>query len=219
MKMRSVVVAGLVLATMQVAQAEPVTDFFRAVQLDNATYLKQLLKDVDANTKDPISGETGLILAMREGSQQVFDVLVVQPGIDLEQTAPNGNTALMMAAFKHHKAAVKTLLDKGAVVNRPGWTALHYAAASGDQEITRMLLERKANIDSPSPSGITPLMIAAREGQEGTVAVLLEAGADVTLTNNEHLTAAQIAERAEKPRIAAAIKAHAAGTAKPRTGG
>jgi ankyrin repeat protein len=136
-------------------------------------------------------------------------VLFAPPGVELDRTAQNGNTALMMAAFKGHKAAVQTLLAKGAAVNRPGWTALHYAAAGGHADIARLLIASKANLDSPSPSGITPLMIAAREGMEATVAVLLEAGADTTLRNNEALTAGQIAERADKPRIVAAIAARA----------
>ncbi len=53
-------------------------------------------------------------------------------------------------------------------------------------------------------------MIAAREGHESTVSLLLEEGADASLKNAESLTAAQIAERADKPRIAAAIAAHLA---------
>jgi hypothetical protein len=43
------------------------------------------------------------------------------------------------------------------------------------------------------------------------VRLLLEAGADARRTNSEGLTAAQIAERADKPRIAAAITQHLAG--------
>ena len=50
-------------------------------------------------------------------------------------------------------------------------------------------------------------MMAAREGHESTVGVLLEAGADPSRKNSESLTAAQIAQRADKPRIAAAIAA------------
>ena len=104
----------------------------------------------------------------------------------------------------------KRQLDKGAVVTRPGWTALHYAAAAGDEEIVRLLLEHHAYIDAESPSQITPLMIAAREGQDGAVKVLLQEGADATLKNNERLTAAQIAVRAGKNDIAEAINAHLA---------
>jgi ankyrin repeat protein len=187
-----------------------VTGFFRAVQVDNATTVGKMLAagTVSPNAIDPISGEPGLIVALREDASRVAAVILATPGINLELKAPNGNTALMMAAYKHNLPVVKALLAKGAVVNRPGYTALHFAAAAGDDEITRLLLAHRAVIDAEAPARYTPLMMAAREGQESTVKVLLEAGADATRKNSESLTAAQIAQRADKPRIAAAIKDH-----------
>lgn len=199
-----------VTASAQAATEDQVTDFFRAVQLDDPKTVTALLGAIGPNAYNPIGGEPALILALREGSMRVFQVLLAHPDVKLELNAPNSNTALMMAAFKRNKEAVLALLAKGAIVNRPGWTALHYAAAAGDDEITRILLGHHAYIDAESPSKLTPLMIAAREGQEGTARLLLEEGADATLRNNESLTALQIAERADKPLIAAAIAAHLA---------
>jgi uncharacterized protein len=201
--------AATLLAAGVPASADPVRDFVVAAQMDNASMVRKLLKNGgNANTVDPITGQTVLILALREGANEVVNVLLAQPGIDLELAAPNGNRALMMAAFKRNKAAVLALLAKGAIVTYPGWTPLHYAAASGDEEIVRILLEHHAYIDAESPSKLTPLMIAAREGHEAAARLLMQEGADATLKNNESLTAAQIAERADKPRIADAITAH-----------
>jgi hypothetical protein len=93
-------------------------------------------------------------------------------------------------------------------VNRPGWTPLHYAAASGDVDIAQLLLARGARIDAVSPpaSGkYTPLMMAAREGHEDCALFLLGKGADPQLKNGEGLTAAQIAQKADHTSIAAAI--------------
>jgi ankyrin repeat protein len=198
--------------TAQASTEQELTTFFRSVQMDDAGTARKMLAagTISPNAIDPISGESGLILALREGSARVIELLLAQPGLQLELKAPNGNTALMMAAYKHNKPAVLALLAKGAVVNRPGYTALHFSAAAGDDEITRILLDHHAEIDALAPAKYTPLMIAAREGQESTVKVLLEAGADATLKNSESLTAAQIATRADKPRIAAAIAAHLA---------
>ena len=120
----------------------------------------------------------------------------------------NGNTALMMAAYKHNKPAAEALIAKGAAVNRPGWTPLHYAAASGDNDIARLLLAHGARLDAQSPpaSGkFTPLMMAAREGHEDTAVFLLGQGADPKLKNGEGLTAAEIARRADHADIAAAL--------------
>ncbi len=193
------------------ACADPVRDLIVAAQIDNPTQLKKLLgKGLSPNTVDPVSGESVLMVALREGSDGVIAELIADKRLKLEQTAPNGNTALMMAAFKRNKAAVLALLARGAIVTRPGWTALHYAAASGDRGIAAILLDKHAYIDAESPSQLTPLMIAAREGQLEVAQLLLQEGADARLRNNEKLTATQIATRAGHDQIASVIDRHLA---------
>ena len=194
------------------ACADPVRQLVVAAQIDNATQVKKLLgTGLDPNTIDPVTGETVLMVALREGSEGVAAELIADQRLQLELQAPNGNTALMMAAFKRNRTAVLALLARGAIVTRPGWTALHYAAASGDADIAGILLEHHAYIDAESPSQLTPLMIAAREGQLPVVQLLLQQGADARLRNNEKLSASQIAIRAGYERIAAVIDKHIAG--------
>lgn len=192
-------------------QTEDEVDLLRAVQTDYASAVKTLLaRGVNPNIRDA-NGETALIIAMRYEALKVADLLMDQPGIDLEAHAPNGNTALMMAAFRNNQAAVLDMLRRGAQVNQKGWTALHYAAAAGSTAIVGILLEHHAYIDAESPSGMTPLMLAAREGQEDVVRQLLEQGADATLRDGGfHLTAAGFALKAEKPWIAKTIDAYLA---------
>jgi ankyrin repeat protein len=202
----------LVLAIATPACADPVRDLVVAAQLDSAGAVKKLLaKGLSPNTIDPLSGEPVVLVALREDATHAFKVLVEAPDFDTELMAPNGNNALMLAAFKRNQPAVLDLLAKGAKVSRPGWTALHYAAASGDVEIATILLDRQAPINAASPSQLTPLMMAAREGQLPVVKLLLAKGADARLRNNERLTASQIALRADKPAIAAVIDQALAG--------
>jgi ankyrin repeat protein len=213
----SLTLAAMVAAPALAAeQSADEVDFFRAAQLDGASRVATaLLRGVSPNARDS-SGETGLIVAMRYESLKVARLLIEQPGIDLEAKAPNGNTALMMAAFRKNKEAVLMMLKRGAQVNQKGWTALHYAAAAGSVEITTVLLDKYAYIDAETPSGMTPLMIAAREGQEDVVALLLEHGADATLKDGGfHLTAAEFALKADKPWIAKTINTFLANK-KPR---
>ena len=186
--------------------------FFRAVQMDDARTVKSLLAaGVNPNQPNPAGGEPALVLAVREGSMRVFQALLDHPGIQLDAPALNGNTALMMAAFKRNRAAVEALIARGADVNRAGWTPLHYAAAGGDEDIARLLLKRGAQVDAVSPpasGSLTPLMMAAREGQLAMAVFLLGQGANPRLANSEGLTPVQIAERAERKDIAAAIREH-----------
>ena len=209
--MRGLLLLSLLLGALP-AWADPVRDLVVAAQLDSPGAVRKLLAGgLSANTVDPLSGEPVVQVALREDANQVVDVLVAAKDFDPERMAPNGNTALMLAAFKHNRHAVLALLARGAVVTRPGWTALHYAAASGDAEITAILLNKQAAINAESPSQITPLMIAAREGHPDVVEMLLKAGANARLRNNENLTASQIAVRAGMPDIAATIDKFLAG--------
>jgi ankyrin repeat protein len=206
---------ALAVPAMAAEQTDDEVDFFRAAQLNNTSGIKKLLaRGLSPNLREP-GGETALIVAMRYEAYGVAQLLMDQPGIDLEAKAPNGNTALMMAAFRQNKEAVLDMIKRGAQVNQKGWTALHYAAAAGSTEITQLLLDHYAYIDAEAPSGMTPLMIAAREGQEKVVELLLEQGADATLIDGGfHLTAAEFATKADKPWIAKTINAHLAAKAK-----
>jgi hypothetical protein len=176
------------------ANAGAYDDFFRAVKVDNVGAVKSLLaRGFDPNAVEPERGDSGMILALREGSMKVFNTLLNARDINLEVKARNGDTALMIAAYKGNKPAVEALLAKGAEVNRPGWTPLHYAAASGSNEIVSMLLEKSAYIDAESPNKTTPIMMAAWEGHILTVKLLLDEGADATLKNELGMTAIDFA--------------------------
>jgi ankyrin repeat protein len=197
------ILAAIVLAAFPgtaalAATAQQSADFFRAVSMDEVGTVKSLLAaGVNPNQQNPAGGEPALVIAAREGSMRVLQVLLDHPGIQLDAPALNGNTALMMAAFKRNRPAAEALVARGAAVNRQGWTPLHYAAASGDEDVARLLIKRGAKVDAISPpasGSYTPLMMAAREGHPDMVAFLTEQGANPKLTNSEGQTAAQIAE-------------------------
>lgn len=55
-----------------------------------------------------------------------------------------------------------------------GWTALHYAAQNGDLESVKILIDKKANINSFSNNGRTPLHLASKMNRKYIVKYLIE---------------------------------------------
>ncbi|MGK5026016.1 ankyrin repeat domain-containing protein [Janthinobacterium sp. RB2R34] len=204
--MQKTLAAALVCCAFAAQAAPDQASFYRAVSIDNALAVRDLLQQgVDPNLPDQQRGDIALVIALRDDADKAFKVLLETPRIDLEARSANGNTALMMAAYKHKREAVDALLAKGAKVNQSGWTALHYAASAGDVPIMKLFLARGAKVDAFAPTNITPLMFAAREGQEEAVKLLLASGADASLKSSHGWTATQFALAADKPGVAAII--------------
>ena len=102
----------------------------------------------------------------------------------------------MMAALRGNLDWIARLLERGAALNRPGWTPLHYAATGPSTAAVRMLLDRGALIDAASPNRSTPLMMAARYGPEESAELLLARRASRELRNDKGMTAADFARSA-----------------------
>ena len=187
----------LVLAfQLSLAVAGSFEDFFIYIRNDNATALADLLKrGFDVNTRDE-RGQSGLVLALQEQSPKAIRLLLAQPGIDIEAVNKAGESALMMAALKGDQASVALLLDRGALVDRPGWTPLHYAATGPEPALVRLFIDRGARVDAASPNGSMPLMMAAQYGAEDSVDLLLQHGADRERTNDKGLRAIDFAKLA-----------------------
>lgn len=178
--------------------ADAYVDFFRAVGVDNADTVKELLaRGFDPNTKSE-SGQVALFLAMREDSPKVAAALLASPALNVDASNAVGETALMMAALKGRAEWAKKLIERGAMVQKPGWSPVHYAATGPSTEVLIMLLDRGADINALAPNRNTPLMLAARYGPEENVKLLLQRGADKRLINDRNLSAADMARTAER---------------------
>ncbi|MEO8838085.1 MAG: ankyrin repeat domain-containing protein [Herbaspirillum sp.] len=178
------------------AWADGNSDYFKAVRFDDEARVADLLRrGFNPNTTESLRGENGLMVALREKSTKVFALLLKARAVNLDLRAKNGDTAMMLAAFSGNLPAVKALIQQGAQVNQTGWTALHYAASVGNNEIVQLLLDNYAYIDAESANKTTPLMMAARGGHILTVKLLLDEGADVGIKNNLGMTALDFAKK------------------------
>jgi ankyrin repeat protein len=174
-------------------------DYFTAIKRNDAATVSALInRGFDVNTPNA-AGESGLLLAVRESSLKVIDVLIKAPKIKIESRSAQDESPLMLAAIMGMTEVCRLLIAADADVNKPGWTALHYAASKGHLDIMNLLLENHAYIDADSPNGTTPLMMAAQYGTPAAVKLLLDAGADPHLKNSLGLTALDFATQAERP--------------------
>jgi ankyrin repeat protein len=170
-------------------------EWFAAIEIDDALRCQLLLqRGFDPNTIEPERLDTALILSVRHRAWKVFALLLKHPDVQLDARSRNGDTALMIAAFNGDTKAALELIDKGAEINRPGWTALHYACAVGNLVLIRKLIETSAYIDAESPNKTTPLMMAARGGHLSSVQLLIDEGADLTAKNELGLNAIDFAK-------------------------
>ncbi len=186
-----------------------------AVKLGDLRLVEQLLEagaDVESRNGD---GQTALMLATKVGSLEIAQLLV-ERGADVNaKEAWRDQTALIWAVDGNFPELTQLLIDNGADVNvrasandwdsqitsepraqyRPvgGLTVLVYAARSGCTRCVRSLLAAGADIDKPTPEGMTPLMIAIDNTSYDTARVLLDAGANAQVWDWYGRTALYIA--------------------------
>ena len=189
-----------------VASAGSYEDFFSALDRNDPASVTRLLeRGFDPNTRDP-QGRSGLFVALQKESFDAAQALFRHPQLDVNALNNNDESPLMMAAMKGQIQWCKQLLDKGAVVNKTGWTPLHYAASGSEHQVVALLLDKGAAIDAQSPNGTTAVMMAALYGSEASVNLLVTRGADLKRKNDLGLTASDFAARGGRDTLAAQLK-------------
>jgi ankyrin repeat protein len=135
-----------------------------------------------------MAAQTGSVASVR---------LLLAANANPNDTAADGNSALVTAAFSGHSEVAGLLLAAGAEpdADGAGYTALHAATLRGDMTTVMALIAKGANLEAPitngSPvrrfgsqwafpatlQGATPLLIAAAYLETDIVRTLLKAGA------------------------------------------
>ncbi len=179
---------GFDLAGALAAEPRIYDDFVFAVANDRVGEVKSLLaRGMDPDTVDP-NADPVLLVAARLGFQDTLNALLAaRAGVDRANRF--GDTAIKVAALNGHLNIVRTLRERGAAIDMPGWTPLIYAATGGHDGIVRYLLGQGANVNAASPNGTTALMMSVRESRRTTMELLLAGGADANRRNADGATA------------------------------
>ena len=119
-------------------------------------------------------------------------------GKNLNETAPDGFTALGLAVFFRQPAAARLLIEAGADVNAKATNAfqvgpVHAAVAREDIATLELLLHRGADPNASQQKQFRPLHGAASTGNTPLVALLLMFGADPALATEDGKTPAAYA--------------------------
>jgi ankyrin repeat protein len=178
------------------------TPLAEAVKVSDARIVKTLL-DAGAGVEGAnLDGESALMLAIKTGELPIVQMLI-NGGANVNTVEKEHNqTPLMYAAAAKKNAGemVKLLLSKGADVKprslsydwpshiseeprvqyHPfgGLTALLYAARDGCFDCVEALIVKGADVNVPTPEGVTPLMIALDNDNNDIAKLLLDHGAD-----------------------------------------
>ena len=149
-----------------------------AAALGDAKQVRTILKlDRDAVRSHSSDGWTPLHLAAHFGHAGVVRILL-DNGADIEAVAQNGiaNRPLHAAlAGKESSEVFELLLARGADVNAKAEaeaTPLHLAAARGNMQFTRRLLELKADPAARMTDGKLPAAFAAERGHPEVASLL-----------------------------------------------
>jgi len=174
-----------------------------AIKANNVELVEMLLNagaHADAPNAD---GQTALMLAARIGTLPIAKLLLRHGANVNAKEQWQGQTALMWAAAQNYPQMTQLLVDHGAKVDiraayydwldnatqitsepraqyRPegGLTPLFYAIRGGCQECVATLLKAGANVNMPTPEGVTPLMSAIDNLHFGIAKYLLQHGAN-----------------------------------------
>ncbi|MEJ0035409.1 MAG: ankyrin repeat domain-containing protein [Gammaproteobacteria bacterium] len=176
------------------------TPLAEAVKVGNAPLVKMLL-DAGANANAANEDDqTPLMLAARTGVVEIADLLLRHKANVNAVEKWRGQNALMWAASDNfpdmteflikHGANVKTratINDWGSQITsepraqyRPtgGLTPLLYAARAGCDRCILAMLKAGADVNLPTPEGVTPLMVAIDNQHYDTAKLLMRKGAN-----------------------------------------
>jgi len=132
--------------------------------------------------------QTALMVAIMKKMDALAQLILAQPGVNLNAQDAHGNTALMLAAM-HNKALLESMLASNMpdlnIKNDTGQTAIMQAAKAGNWDSVLLLTRAGANLDTQDKDGATLLMTAYKANKPDVVEELIKKGANISLLDKD----------------------------------
>src|SRR5882672_1110746 len=146
-------------------------------------------RGADSNAKEKVRGQTALMWAVLENHPDVVKLLVAR-GADINaqstMVVPDGTTGAPGTQTSANIGAAGPGIYRSRAVPSPSgmMTGLLYAARDGNLELTRVLVDLKAEIDRPAANGTTAFIDAIVNNHIELAMYLLEKGANPNAADN-----------------------------------
>ncbi len=179
-----------------------------AVSVGCVAAVKQLARQ----ESERAHGTIGLVDAMTEMPAQHFvrmTATLIELGVDVDQRAADGQSALAEAILREQPVAAVLLLDAGAdasasTVNNS--FPLIEASKKGYTHLSKRLLTAGADINATDAQGRTALLAAVVSGHTRIVDLLLRAGADRYIRDVNGIDAMTLAQSGDLDKIINLLK-------------
>jgi ankyrin repeat protein len=148
------------------------TPLMRAATLGSLPMVEQLVRaGANINAREKYRGQTALMMAIGAGSVPVTEYLIKHGAkVDARAASNDWGSQITSEPRAQYRAS-------------GGMTPLLYAARENCQPCAKALLDARADINRPTPDGVTPLMLAIDNGNYDVANFLLDRGANPHLVD------------------------------------
>lgn len=153
-----------------------ITPLMEAARVGDAAIVRALLaRGASASARETARGQSALMWAAARRHPEVVRLLL-DSGADVHARTVARPVTVMLDRGPGREA--KTSMAHGAQVQQGGFTALHFAAQSGDTQSAGLLVAAGARIDARAADGNSALVLAAFSGHGDVARLLLDRGAE-----------------------------------------
>lgn len=156
-----------------------------AIANDRKQIIELIIDKVDVNAKNA-DGDTPLHYVTAAGTNDIFDLLITQKGLILDQKNNDGLTPIHIAIVKENVTLINKLIDAGVDINKGDDNTdfpIVYAVMKGLVDIYNLLVERGARLDVLKDTDHPFLNSALSKGQILMARKLILDGMDVNLAD------------------------------------